>query len=398
MYSNEPLVPTHDFITFAGLSVTSLEPETLLLLGECYSKCKHLAGAPLKPFLAGELSTAYLARGALATTAIEGNTLTLKNAEDIIVTGSADVGQSRQYQEQEIRNVVEAIGQIHQAVIDGERIPITLDRLCELNALILRDVPDEPHVIPGQLRMEGINVTVGHYTAPFGRDVPMLAKEFEDWLRRMREISPDASEEWRFVTAFLSAVMAHLYIAWIHPFGNGNGRLARLVETQILAESGIVPIVSTQLLSNHFNLTRDAYYRSLNEARTSPARFIQYAIQGFVDGLREQIEQVKGQNLQIVWESFVHETFDRKGDHKTPEVRKRQIHLAMVLPSEKGTTPEDATNLSPKLIRAYATAGDRMPIRDLNELVRLGLARRVGKRKFKSRRELIQGFLPPVLN
>lgn len=46
------------------------------MLGEAASKCEHIAGVPLRPSVAQELHRLYLAKGALATTAIEGNTLT----------------------------------------------------------------------------------------------------------------------------------------------------------------------------------------------------------------------------------------------------------------------------------------------------------------------------------
>lgn len=55
--------------------------------------------------------------------------------------------------------------------------------------------------------------------------------------------------------AIFKAVVAHLYLAWIHPVGDGNGRTARLVEFQILLSSG-VPSPAAHLLSNHYNQTR----------------------------------------------------------------------------------------------------------------------------------------------
>ncbi len=79
--------------------------------------------------------------------------------------------------------------------------------------------------------------------------------------------------------------MAHLYIAWIHPFGDGNGRTARFLEVKILLRAGI-PTVAAHLLSNHYNATRSAYYRQLQRASASGgyvAPFIQYALQGFID-------------------------------------------------------------------------------------------------------------------
>ena len=79
----------------------------------------------------------------------------------------------------------------------------------------------------------------------------------------------------------MKAVVAHLYIAWIHPFGDGNGRTARLLELQILLGAGF-PVPTCQLLSNHYNQTRTEYYRELDLAshRRSPTEFLVYALEG----------------------------------------------------------------------------------------------------------------------
>lgn len=395
MHASAPL-PSHPFISFADFDSSYIPARTWLLLGETFSKCKHLSGAPLAPAVAREMGIVYLAAGAQATTAIEGNTLSTNEVRKIVEEGTADVGVSRQYLEQEVKNVLSATREIWVALQENRRIPITVDRLCQLNQQVLQDVPED-QVVPGELRTEGRDVMVGNaYRPPAGRDVGMLAKEFEDWLRRLRgpAEAPGVADEDRFVSAVLSAILAHLYIAWIHPFDNGNGRTARLVEVQILAESGVVPIISTQLLSNHFNNTRDAYYRALNHARTDATRFIQYAVEGFADGLREQINLVRRQNLELVWRSYVHETFDH--EHKDTEARRRQRKLAMALPDGESVSPEQATELSPKLTRIYAKAGDRMPARDLGELVRLGLATKTGRRMYMANRDVILGLVPPV--
>jgi Fic family protein len=397
----DAVATTHPFISFADFDTASLTNKlTWLLLGETMSKCQHLAHAPITPGLAQHLMRVYLAKGAQATTAIEGNTLSESEVQAILEKGTADLGPSRKYQEQENKNILEAVIEIREALVEGHRIPITAQRLCDLNAQVLKDVPDADHVVPGELRTS--NVVVGPYLPPHWQDAPTLVKDFEDWLHRTRsQVNEASSTEDRFVIAFLAATLAHLYLAWIHPFGNGNGRTARLVETQILAESGVVPIVSAQLMSNFFNLTRDAYYHHLNNARTdSNGRgvpdFIHYAVQGFADQLREQIEQVQAQNLHIVWQSYVHEIFEH--NHKNTEARARQRKLAMAMPPDKAITPEQATDLNTELARLYARAEGRMPARDLNDLVKLGLVRKVGKRTFRARRELIQEFLPPVFN
>jgi Fic/DOC family len=49
----------------------------------------------------------------------------------------------------------------------------------------------------------------------------------------------DTSRDIPGTEILVKAILAHLYIAWIHPFGDGNGRAARLMELRILLEAGV---------------------------------------------------------------------------------------------------------------------------------------------------------------
>lgn len=361
-------------------------------LGEALSKCQHLAGVPLKPARAEEMSAVYLARGVQATTAIEGNTLTETEVKQIVAEGTAHVGKSRQYQEREVQNVLGAIRDIDQALRAGQMLPITRERLEHLNFQILDGIPDAPEVQPGMLRKH--NVSAGKYLAPHWQDVPELVDRFVRWLAELRAgVNPGSPLRDRFINAVLAAMLAHLYIAWIHPFGNGNGRLARLVEVQILSESGVVPIVATNLLSDFYNKTRDhGYYRALDAAQRDVVAFIRYALDGFLDELRGQIEVVKAENVQIHWESYVYEVFR---DMPDTETRTRQREVALTMPDDRWITSKEATDLSARIARVYAKVGDRTPTRDLNDLSKLGLVQRDGRR-YRARRNVIQAFIPPT--
>lgn len=381
----------HPYISFA-FDTSKLGADMWLDLGEAMSKCQHLAGVPLKPARAVEMGAVYLARGVQATTAIEGNTLSESEVKQIVAQGTAHVGRSRQYQEREVQNVLGAISDMDEALRSGERLPITRERLEKLNFQILHGIPDEPEVIPGALRQH--NVSAGRYLAPQWQDVPELLENFVRWLNELRgAVTPDSPVRDRFVNGMLAAMLAHLYIAWIHPFGNGNGRLARLIEVQILSESGVVPLVATNLLSDHYNKTRDhGYYRALNAAQRDVVHFIRYALDGFLDEVRAQIEVVKAENVQIHWESYVYGVFS---DMPDTETRTRQRELALVMPDDRWLTAKDATDLNTRLARFYAKVGDRTPTRDLNDLTKMGLVAKEGRR-YKVERSIIQAFIPPI--
>lgn len=379
----------HPFISFE-FDTRRATPEMWLGLGEAMSKCLHLAGVPLKPARAQKMAAVSLARGVHATTAIEGNTLTAEQVEEIVAKGSAAVGKSREYQEREVQNVLAAIRDIDEALRGGKKLPITRERLEALNFQILDGIPDRPEVVPGKLRNH--NVSAGSYLAPQKEDVPELIEQFVRWLAQIRDIGENPTDQSRFVSAVLAAILAHLYIAWIHPFGNGNGRLARLIEVQILSESGVVPIIATNLLSDFYNKTRNEYYLALDAAQGDVLAFVRYALDGFLDELREQIEEVKAESVQIHWESYVHEIF--RGQPST-ETRTRQRELALSMPENVWITARDAIELTPRLARLYAKVGERTPTRDLNDLMRTGLVRK-DKRRYRAERNVIRAFIPPI--
>jgi Fic family protein len=380
----------HPYICF-DFNTDKIPGGMWLSLGEAMSKCQHLAGVPLKPDRAGDMASVYLARGVQATTAIEGNTLTDAEVQAIVNQGSAKVGKSREYLEREVQNVLGAIRDIDTALREGKTLPITRARLEALNYQILVGIPDKPEVVPGQVRKH--NVSAGTYRAPQWQNVPELLDEFVKWINNLRStVTHESSDENKFVTAILAAILAHLYIAWIHPFGNGNGRLARLIEVQILSESGVVPIVATNLLSDFYNKTRDAYYLALDAAQHDVVAFIRYALDGFLDEVRGQIEEVKEENIQIHWESFVYETF--RGQPST-ETRTRQRELALIMPDGQWITARQGTQLNPRLAGLYGKVGERVPARDFNDLVKMGLVDKDG-RKYRARRGVIRAFIPPT--
>lgn len=381
---------THPWIDFKATDVNDVQPRHWMLLGEAQSKCEHLAGAPLQPDVAAQLYTVTLIKGALATTAIEGNTLTEDQVRGIL-EGSWEAPPSRQYQEQEVRNLLDALQDLHDRIVAGENIEFTTELICQFNYQVLKGTQFRPGVVPGEIRTD--SVIVGTYKAAPPEDCAYLLDRLVEWLNGPTFVHADP--EIQFALILAKAVYAHLYIAWIHPFGDGNGRTARLLEFVFLASSGLVPIPAAHLLSNHYNLTRDRYYRELDLASKpgqSTLGFLSYAIEGFIDGIREAIAMVRQQQLHVAWVNYVHERFGAMPNTKA-SARQRSLVLAMPM---TGVVPRaDLEGLTPKIAKLYASAGPRVLPRDLNQLAKLGLIRRV-RRGYRTRSEVVQAFLPPM--
>ncbi len=382
---------SHPWITFRATDFNELDPKLWMLLGEARSKCEHLAGAPLRPDVARHLYEVTLVKGALATAAIEGNTLTEEQAEGIF-RGTYKAPPSRAYQEREIRNVLDSLMAIDQQVMTDDRPVITKELICEYNRQILDGTEFEPQVVPGEIRDYSVGVP-GYRGAP-AEDCEHLVERLAEWLEGGLFKADDP--EIRFALAVACAIYAHLYIAWIHPFGDGNGRTARLLEFLILAGCGMVPLPAAHLLSDHYNLTRAQYYRELGEAgRTKKTKgFVTYAVQGLVDGIRDQIDRVRMQQFNVTWTNYVYETMNQFSSSPS---RDRQRSLVLAMPSGQVVPRNELEGLTPKLAARYAKSGPRTLARDLNRLTDVGLIVK-RERGWLSNDQIIRAFLPPIAN
>lgn len=380
---------THPWLTFEFAAQFGREAQLWALLGEAFSKCRHLTGTPLTPGVARELSAVYMVKGALATTAIEGNTLSEQEARDIY-EGHTTLPPSQRYLQQEIENVLAALHELAVRFEAGEQIDLGTDWICEQNRRVLAGLEVDEHVVPGEYAKTAL--VVGPYRGAPPEDIPLLMDKLARWLTEFTDGADNRPDNLRFYQGFLAATLGHLYLAWIHPFGDGNGRTARLLECAILTKSGLVPWLSINLLSDHYNRTRTEYYRRLDAAskRGDVLGFLLYAAQGFVDLLREQIRTVQTQQVRVSWVNFVHEAF---ADEPNTEACARQRALLFALDPD-GSPLRSLRRLTPELAERYAGKDDKTVTRDINKLVRMELAERTPEHTLRPRIELIEAFIP----
>jgi len=359
---------THSWLTFQVRLDQASNHRLWIALGEAQSKCEHLAWVPLLPAISEHMHQILLAKGVLATTAIEGNTL---SEEQVLqhLEGKLKLPQSQEYMAQEIANIVAAVNQIGQAILAGGSDDLSIEKLKRYNATVLDKLELGEGVIPGEIRRH--EVSVGRYPGAPAEDCQYLLERLCDWLNQpeFRPTDDDA-----IIMGLVRAVLAHLYLAWIHPFGDGNGRTARLVEFELLVAAG-VPSAAAHLLSNHYNQTRQEYYRQLDRASRSAdgvLSFVEYAIRGFVDGVREQIEWVKVQQMHITWHHYVSSVIGKRAAKVTGQ---RRMTLALELAGSSEPVPlSKIPDLTTELAREYAKKTPKTVSRDVNALIAMELA------------------------
>ncbi len=349
----------------------SLSARDYFVLGQCEALIQAIKKTPIQPQYFSKLLGVSLIKGAQATTAIEGNTLTFEEIEK--VNKGEKLPPSKEYQEKEVNNILEAFYVLfREAVVDGKSQLICTELLLKLHKLVGKDLGEHFEAIPGRFREA--EVVVGRYRCPDHVDVVPLIDMFCQWMKEHFKF--DKGNQ-KFSDIVIQAIVAHVYLEMIHPFGDGNGRTGRLLEFYILLRGGL-PNITLQILSNHYNLTRPEYYKQLEKIaeKRDLTNFISYAITGLRDGLQDTLQIIQESQTQLTWKNYIYDKFSQLPGQK--EVVKRKRTLALNFPMKGNFTLSEIKKLNVDIALTYATIPDKTLIRDLEELIGLEILSKNG--------------------
>lgn len=166
---------------------------------------------------------------AIASSQIEGASTTRKVAKEMLRTGR----RPRDTSEQMILNNYRAVMRI----ADMKSAPLTPDRVLELHRILTEGTLEDPRAAgrlqqPGEERVAVIDPadnTVLH--------VPPPAEQLPERLDRLCGFANGVSSG-QFVHPVIRAVVVHLWLAYDHPFEDGNGRTARALFYWVMASHG----------------------------------------------------------------------------------------------------------------------------------------------------------------
>ncbi|MCY4105994.1 MAG: Fic family protein [Chloroflexi bacterium] len=366
---------SHSWIDFQ-LSLDEAGFEFWRNLGRVEESIWHISRASLPLADASRLYGVYLARSVRATIAIEGSTLTEEEVSQI-EKGDFPKRASRAYEEQEAKNIFALYNHIAEQILSGHQSAgqppqITLETIKKYNGMVRVHIEDQETVSPGgEFRSHGVRI--GRSRGAPHVDLPYLTNRLCEWLYRdlagLEKLGTVAQ-------GVLRATLAHLYIAWIHPFADGNGRTARALELHILLDSG-VPDIAAHLLSNYYHRTRQRYYEALDRSRHEGAlAFLRYALDGFRIMLREQLEELKRQQLPLLWRDLVYREFT--GKNSSLQERRRDLALTLVHALGQPISMQEILNHAPPRLALEYMESPRKLERDLVALMQLGPKEHVG--------------------
>jgi len=263
-------------------------------------------------------------------------------------------------------------------------LPLTEQLICTLHRLTTEDI-DYPHNEPGIYRSHP--VTAGTYVPPQDRDeMRRLMEQFIEWLNA----GPPAS--W---PPSVQAIVAHFYVVSIHPFGDGNGRTARAVESFILYRGGI-NVRGFYSLANHYYRNRDRYIELLDSTRFDGAYdltpFVLFGLEGLLAGLEEVRQAVVDEVRVVTFRDLARERLDQH-DRISIKVSRRLRSLLYLLAVEP-LSLADLPKGSHPLFRLYRGLSDKTASRDIRLLLSEGLAIVDDDDLLRANLQVMDGYIP----
>ena len=177
-----------------------------------------------------KLITRGIMEEAIASSQLEGAATSRQAAKRMLREGRKPANKS----EQMIVNSYISMKAIEEKYKDRE---MSLDLILEFHALITKDTLDSQEEMP-RLRLPQEPVCVSdtssgviYFEAP---DIDFVKKELE----KLIKFANDEIETKSFTHPIVKAIMLHFWMGYLHPFTDGNGRLARLLFYWYLMKKG----------------------------------------------------------------------------------------------------------------------------------------------------------------
>lgn len=236
--------------------------------------------APLLPFYEKEFQKDALKRTVYHGTHIEGNELSQNQAEKAMM-GESVVARDRDIQE--VINYRLVMERIDKSANDNSELAITEDFIKELHKLTVQKIlaPEKC----GTYRAAQVvvkNSLTGQVTfrPPLPIAVPIQLKNLFEFINKSDEIHP-----------VLKSGIVHYEFVRIHPFVDGNGRVARALSTYILFREGY-DIRKFFSLEEYFDRDALRYYDSLQSVDKNDGDLSVW-LEYFTEGLSIELSKIK---------------------------------------------------------------------------------------------------------
>lgn len=242
----------------------------------------QLLGEKLIPSLALRLSHENQVLATHHSTSIEGNPLSPMDVTNIILGDQIPVTKS----EKEVRNYFSVLNTLAAHIHKKE--PISIELTENLHAELLKEIEKKD---VGKIRDGG--VFVGHQSAgeivvkhapPFhtAKEIKQALEDLYSWLQTPSDYPP-----------LLKAGIMHHEFAYIHPFYDGNGRLARILTAYFLWLHNY-EVTKYFILDDFYDVDRSLYSDTLHTAdKGDKTAWLEYFLEGISYSLQAALSRIR---------------------------------------------------------------------------------------------------------
>ena len=214
----------------------------------------------------------------LGSARIEGNHTTLADYVESKLEGGH---QAPSDQLREMENIEAAMIYVEESVQPNDHLSEHFIR--ELHAITVGQLEREGDATPGAYRRHPVMIAQSAHLPPEFIQVPEYMQALVAFVNENHPPKYD----------LIKVALAHHRFGWIHPFGNGNGRVVRLLTYALLIKYGFNVKAGGRVLNPTavFCNDRDRYYAMLASADTGTPggleKWCVYVLQGILDELRK---------------------------------------------------------------------------------------------------------------
>ena len=342
------------------------DPQVAGLAAQADALASVIRGVPITPSAQRRLDRLNIIRAVRGTIGIEGTEFSEAEVDEILTTPPSEMtlSQTRRREEQEARNAEALMLDVAKRLQRYPHYPLTEQLIREFHAILTQGI-NYQHNEPGRYRNH--RVTVGRYVPPpTGDDVRRLMREFIEWFN---------TGERRHWNPIVRAIAAHFYVVSIHPFGDGNGRTSRAVESYLLYQAG-VNARGFYSLANYYYEHRAEYVRHLGRVQfgitDDLTPFILFALRGLVEELRSVHREIFAEVRLTAFRDYARQTLS-EGD-SLGERGERVFNFIVALGAQR-VAMADLRNQRHPVARFYRNLSNRTMTRDIRFLEDLGLVK-----------------------
>src|SRR3989344_4859099 len=251
--------------------------------------CKEVIDkAPLLPYYEKQFRDEALIRTVHYGTHIEGNELNIDQAENVIM-GKDVVARQRDIQEvinyRKVMQYIEDMEELERIKESEGQSNINEDLIKELHKLVVRKILSTDSI--GEYRKKQV-VVKNSYTGkisfkpPLSPAIPFQIKDLIVFINSKSE---------QDIHPFLKSGVVHYELVRIHPFLDGNGRVARALSTLILFLEGY-DIRKFFSLEEYFDKEAIRYYDALQSVGKNGGDLTKW-LEYFTEGLAIELSKIK---------------------------------------------------------------------------------------------------------